>query len=643
MRRILFAIIIAIIPSTLLAQKTITGSITDKNRNPIAGSSIFIKDSYLGSISNRDGMFSITIPQKIQSGILCISCIGYQKKEILIDAIKSPIKISLQKDTCNLAEVLVMPKDTLLALLRQAYGKIKDNYPDFDTRMKGFYRESYLMPETNEYLYFGEAILDIFKTAYSNSSPGQVKLVKSRMNKHPLYHQYSSVMWYGGLHFPLNSDDVKRQVSYFTPKGFKKYDYTIYKDKLENQPVYRIEFKPKENQKASYKGKFYLDINSLAYLYSECEFSDYGFKKRNRYLALKGLKVKQRKEKLKYKFWNGKYYLSYISSEEKLYDNKTQSDLIHFNEYLTTKISSENVEPILFKDQVELRDVFYVKAKKYSESEWKNQTNIVPDSSLNKLIEYSSQEANQLLTKKHSLPKGYKFKQKLIEIITRMYFDIDFEIKPTSEITNASILYAPTSNQSFSNINIKEKRTYSYGMKMGYKLHPYFDVNFRQQENIGRNLSELKSLGIAYETPIINRGNQLFLMCGVNYFFSRNGNHIDDFKSSHTFKGGGKKIRADKIGLYIGKKKQGVSFDLGLRTKLSGLYSVFVMAGYQFNTEERDRLFIKEKSGFFLTRKTTDISLSDSSIQYFENGVQTTKTSFDTDDFYLKAGIRFAF
>jgi hypothetical protein len=54
-------------------------------------------------------------------------------------------------------------------------------------------------------------------------------------------------------------------------------------------------------------------------------------------------------------------------------------------------------------------------------------------------------------------------------------------------------------------------------------------------------------------------------------------------------------------------------------------------------------LFIKEKSGFFLTRKTTDISLSDPSIQYFENGVQTTKTSFDTDDFYLKAGIRFAF
>ena len=95
--------------------------------------------------------------------------------------------------------------------------------------------------------------------------------------------------------------------------------------------------------------------------------------------------------------------------------------------------------------------------------------------------------------------------------------------------------------------------------------------------------------------------------------------------------------------MYIGKKKQGVSFDFGLRTKLRKFYSVFVSGGYQLDFSERDRLFIQEKSGFFLTRKKTDISLNDSAIQYFEDGVQTTKTSFDTDDFYLKAGIRFAF
>jgi hypothetical protein len=181
-------------------------------------------------------------------------------------------------------------------------------------------------------------------------------------------------------------------------------------------------------------------------------------------------------------------------------------------------------------------------------------------------------------------------------------------------------------------------------MKMGYKLNPFFDVNYYyNMGSVGAHLSELKSLGFAYETPLINRGRQLFLMCGVNYFFSKDGYHIGNFSSESTFKAGGKKIRADKIALYVGKKKQGLSFDFGLRTKLRKFYSLFVSAGYQLDLSERDRLFIQEKSGFFLTRKMTDISLKDSSIQYFENEIQTTKTIFDTDDFYLKAGIRFAF
>lgn len=132
------------------------------------------------------------------------------------------------------------------------------------------------------------------------------------------------------------------------------------------------------------------------------------------------------------------------------------------------------------------------------------------------------------------------------------------------------------------------------------------------------------------------------MICGVNYFFSQDGYKIGNFSSESTFKAGGKKIRADKIALYVGKKKQGLSFDFGLRTKLHKFYSLFVTAGYQLDLSERDRLFIQEKSGCFLTRKKTDISLKDATVQYFEDGVQTTKTSFDTDDFYLKAGIRIA-
>ncbi|MGQ1910836.1 carboxypeptidase-like regulatory domain-containing protein [Marinifilum sp. RC60d5] len=624
-------------------QINIKGNVLDQDRKPIPGSSIFVKDSYIGSISNRDGKFSIKIPQHLQSGKLCISCIGYQMQELAIDKIHSPIQISLQKDTCDLAEVLVMPKDTLLALLRRAYGKIKDNYPDFDTRMKGFYREAYYSSENNEYLYFGEAILDVFKTSYTKSLKGQVKIDKSRMNKHPLYQDYSSVMWYGGVHMPINYDDVKIRANYLSPNNFKNYDYSIYKDVLDGQAVYRINFKPKVNAKVSYQGEFYLDINSLAYLYCECEYSDYGFEKRNSELVLNALRVKQRKLITKYRNWKGKYFLSYISDEEKFYNKKTKSELIQFNEFLGTDIQIENVKPIPFPEQTEYRDVFYVTANDIKDSNWKEENIIIADSSLNKLIEYSPGKAQKILHKKHQLPKGYQFRKKMVQVITKMYFDLSFEFKSNDKINNASIQFSPTEYQIFDKSMSSSDPFYTFGMKMGYKLNPHWDVNFEMQESISKNFASLNSIGFAYETPLINRGNQLLLVAGMNYYFSNNGQHIGDFKSESDFKTGGKKIRADKVAFFVGKKKQGISFDLGLKTRIYQFYSLFITGGYRVDINDRDRLFIKEKSGFFLTRKTTDISLKDSSIQYFENGVQTTTTSFDTKDFYFKAGIRFAF
>ena len=637
----LITILLILFTTNTFAQTVITGKVADQTNQTLPGSSIYIKDSYLGTVSNRLGDFKIKIPDSYRSSKLCISSIGYQTKEINLSKIKIPLLIKLQKDTAQLNEVLVMPKDTLLALLRRAYGKIKDNYPDVDTRMKGFYRESYYEPNQEEYLYFGEAILDVFKTRYSNTSEGQVKVVESRMNKHPLYHNYSSGMWYGGLHLPLNSDDVKRRASYLSPNDFKKYDYSIYKGKLDNQAVYRVEFKPKENTKASYQGKFYLDINSLAYLYFECSYSDYGFEKRTKYLSPRGLGITHRKELLKYKFWKGKYYLSFISTKENLYNKKTQSKLIKFNEYLTTNIDSEDPKPIPFKEQAELGDVFFLEAKDIQKSSWEDQTPIKPDSSLTKLMEYSPNKSDLLLHKKHNLTKGYQFKQKLMKVLTNIYTDIYIETKSNKSIAAANIIYSPSSdlifNKSIQNNNYTE---FSFIVKLGYKLNPHFDINFAQQEYIGKNISELNSLGFAYETPIINRGNQLLLMCGINYFFSQDGHHIGDFKSESNFKAGGKKFKADEIALYVGQRRQGFSFDLGLRTKLKKFYSLFVMGGYQFNLQEQDRLFIQEKSGFFLTRKKTNISLKDASIKYFEDGIQTSTTSFDTDNFNFKVGIR---
>lgn len=629
----------------VIAQTIITGKATDQfNKLPIPGTSVYIENTYLGTVTNKDGRFRFSVSDRHKNNYLYISSIGYETRILRLNEIKSPINIELQRDTTQLNEVLVMPKDTLLALLRRAYGKIKDNYPDFDTKVNGVYRESFYIPQKNEYLYFGEAQLDIFKTSYKNKTEGQVKIVNSRMNKHPLYDSLSSVMWYGGVHLPTYSDKVKVRSSFISPKTFDKYDYNILSAKFEGKTVYKVDFHPKESEKERFKGAFYLDKESLAYLYFEYTFTNYGKKKRNSYLSRSLLETIFSKTIIKYRKVDGIYYLSYISDFESLFSKKIEQEMVQFNEYITTDINSQNADPIPFADQSQYRDVFFIKSKDIQETTWKGSNIIIPDSALTKLIEYTPDKAQYLLNKKHQLPKDYQFKQKLVKVITRMYFDIDFETRTTSEIVNANILYAPSLNHNFGkNFNARKEQVFSYGMKMGYKFNRKWDVNCYAASSLGKYLWELESVGFAYETPIVNRGRQLLFMGGVNYFFSKAGYYLGNYKSGHSFRAGRKKIRADKIALYIGKKKQGVSFDLGLKTKLYRFYSLFVMAGYRVNFSERDRLFIKEKSGFILTRKNTDISLKDSSIRYFENRVQTTKTSFDTDDFYLKAGIRFAF
>ncbi|PKQ60208.1 hypothetical protein BZG02_20240 [Labilibaculum filiforme] len=325
----------------LNAQTTIKGNVSDNNNKVLPGSSVYVMNSYLGTVTNSQGDFRIKIPEKYKAGKLRISSIGYQSQEINLAQSKSPLAIQLQKDTCNLSEVLVMPKDTLLALLRRAYGKIKDNYSDVDTRMKGFYRESYYVPESKEYLYFGEALLDVFKTPYKTQSKGQVKILESRMNKNPMYDSLSRVMWYGGVHKALVWDKVKRRSEFISPSGFKKYSYSIAKSQLDGGSAYKIEFVPKDSKEAKYEGVFYLDVKSLAYLYFDYSYSEYGKEKRNNYLSKSKLKSKSSRTKIKYLKRQGKYYLSYISDSEELYNERTKSNLVHFNEYVSTDISIE--------------------------------------------------------------------------------------------------------------------------------------------------------------------------------------------------------------------------------------------------------------------------------------------------------------
>jgi len=83
----------------------ISGKVTDKNGNSIPGTSIYVKGTTTGVISNAEGNYSITIPEK--AGTLVFSFIGMKTQEIKI-AGQSTINIILTEELIGIEEVVAI-------------------------------------------------------------------------------------------------------------------------------------------------------------------------------------------------------------------------------------------------------------------------------------------------------------------------------------------------------------------------------------------------------------------------------------------------------------------------------------------------------------------------------------------------------
>lgn len=88
----------------LMAQKTVTGVVTDSSNEPIPGVSIQEKGTLNGTISQFDGSFSIKVED---NAVLVFSFIGYAAQEVTV-AGKSNINVLLKSSLTELDEVVVV-------------------------------------------------------------------------------------------------------------------------------------------------------------------------------------------------------------------------------------------------------------------------------------------------------------------------------------------------------------------------------------------------------------------------------------------------------------------------------------------------------------------------------------------------------
>ena len=100
-----FCLLLFILPLTIMAQKTIEGTITDDNKIPLPGASILVKGTTTGAVTNFDGKFTINLTSTPST--LVISYLGYVTQEVLITS-QTNITIVLESDQESLDEVVII-------------------------------------------------------------------------------------------------------------------------------------------------------------------------------------------------------------------------------------------------------------------------------------------------------------------------------------------------------------------------------------------------------------------------------------------------------------------------------------------------------------------------------------------------------
>ncbi len=372
MKKLLIGILLS--PWLCYAQNlTLKGTITDaKSGTLLPYAYVQIKGKALGTVTNSDGYFRLTVPKTLQNELLVFSYVGYVTQEISANKLASPVAIKLKPDTKILDVVVIEPEKMISpkALLRKVIKNIPNNYEQDTVLANGYYRE--LLKENGVYIKYSDAVVqlnllpydgqhhkwkefdnggyNILTTGYSSYYAGnrlhrlhffrstlkkeEAKVVDSRSSDNLTRERMNANIEGGPLNL-IGRDRIKYLEEFMWFKKKDKFIYTVTEkenDKNEWEYVlhFKSKFKKEEIEKVADKKtplklwknmKYFLEgdifINQDDYAVRKITVSVPLYLKK--YICtykVMALKHFDYKINLEYKKFNNKYSLAYVRMED---------------------------------------------------------------------------------------------------------------------------------------------------------------------------------------------------------------------------------------------------------------------------------------------------------------------------------------
>ena len=184
---------------------------------PLENASIYIDKSTIGTISNTDGRFVLSVPKELESDTLVISSIGYKSFKILVSEFVNDEDIFLEEDIASLDEILIIaetrPKTGNDVVLR-AIEELPENLPDQPFMQKGFLRHK--ERNKNEYKWLIESAITLYDSSYASGSKDNLKInVNENRKSYDLrdidsLFVYSSYLRSASKNFKMSSKQLRR-------------------------------------------------------------------------------------------------------------------------------------------------------------------------------------------------------------------------------------------------------------------------------------------------------------------------------------------------------------------------------------------------------------------------------------------------
>ena len=268
---IFISTVIFILPSEVVSQETqgyveYRGEVLNITTNePLESANIMVQNTNISTITNSEGDFLLKIPNENLDSSILISHLGHVSRLIKIANLsKEDNKIELSTKVTDLNAISLLTYTDAGALVNAVFSNKANNNPRQATLMTAFYRET--IKRRNRNVSLTEAVVNLYKQSYSNTSKDIVTLNKARKSTDYRRLDTVTVKLQGGPYSTLYVDIMKYPEYIFTSESIGDYQFNfLAPSAINGRPVYVVNFNQRENiLEPLYKGTLYIDAESLA-------------------------------------------------------------------------------------------------------------------------------------------------------------------------------------------------------------------------------------------------------------------------------------------------------------------------------------------------------------------------------------------